>query len=357
MRRTIHLSAVAWGLAVLCVGAAGVQAAELPAVSITAADISLPEFLSEVSAQTGVAIYLGEAPDLEVTVDLADADIETAIHAAAVQANCSWVRIYMLEPPDQPPEAEDFGKLVGLVTEARRQYLARMTDEEREAVAAEVAALVQDGGDATEETPIGGWRASARSDNASGAGLDRMAYWALSDPLRFAASPSYSDPASVQCADADLTAFTDALADASGFVVLDRLVGSEEWISVDLTEAPVDDIVAAAAEQLGCSWRRVYLIANVRTLSSDEAEDRINALFDTAMGYFWSQPQADRAEIIRRAVDGSKQLTNEQRAQIRSSDIARKLMQKLINYSNSLPMDQRRELMPLLQQAAKIMSG
>jgi len=343
MSRAIHLLVVAWCLMILAAMAAIAQPAELPGVNISATDISLEEFLGQVSAQTGVETYLAEDPGIEVSVDLADADIETAIHAAAEQANCSWVRVYLLEPAEGVVEDYDFATLARLVAETRSQYFKRMTKEEREALAAEVAAAVQADNSARDEAPIGGWRASAITEEAPDGGLDRSAQWALSDPLRFAASPSYSDPASVQIADADVTAFSDALAKASGLIVLDRRQATEGQTNIDLTEAPVDEIVAAAAEQLGCSWRRVYLLAHVRKLSNEEIEQRMDTFFN--------------AEIIQRIVDGSNQLTKEQRTQIRSSEIARKMMQKFMSYSNTLSIQQRRELMPLLQAAAKIMGG
>jgi len=357
MGKASHLIVVAWCLMILAAVAAIAQPAELPDVNINATDISLEQFLGKVSAQTGVETYLAEDPGIEVSVDLVDADIETAIHTAAEQANCSWLRIYVLESLERPAEEEDFGTLARLVTETRSQYFRRMTREEREALAAEVAAMVQAGSNAQDETPIGGWRASAISEEAQAGGLDRSAQWAMSDPLRFATSPSYSDPASLQIADADVAAFSDALADASGFVVLDRLQATEGQIDLEFTEVAVDEIVTAAAEQLGCSWRRVYLLAHVRKLSNEEIEQRMDTVFNASMGYFWSQPQERRAEVIQRIVDGSNQLTEGQRAQIRSSEMARKMMQRFMNHSNTLSMEQRRELTPLLQAAAKIMGG
>ncbi len=336
--------------------AAAADTAELPPVNVTATDAALSDVLSRLAAQAGVGIYLAEEPDTKVTVDLHDAELEAAIHAAARQANCSWVRIYLLEPLDAAAEEYDFNTLARLVGETRKQRFERMSDEQREQMAVRIGEAAHRDADPDAGMPVGGWSAHATREGGQLSDADRAARWAMSDPLRFATSGSYSDPVSLQLTDADIIAFTDALADASGFTVVSRLGDIQDKITLDLTDAAVDDIVAAAAEQLGCNWHRAYLVAPVRQLSEAEVNARLDQWFNAGMGYFWSQPQETRADIIRRIVDRSERLTEEQKTQIRSSQTARTMMTKFLTYSNTLSMEQRRELIPLLQQAAKIMA-
>ena len=79
-------------------------------------------------------------------------------------------------------------------------------------------------------------------------------------------------------------------------------------------------------------------------------------MFTSGMNYFWGQPEEKRAEIIEQIIERSDELTPDQLTKVRSSRIARKMVSRFMTYANTLSMEQRRELVPLLQQAAKIMA-
>lgn len=336
---------------------ASVGAADVARISIQATDVALGDALTDISTQTGVQMITPAGADLSAAVDLDlnDVDIEEALREVASQANCSWVRIYLLEPKQAEAEQYTFGGLLKLVRDAREGYARRLDPQEREAleqVAREAVASAR-----TEEarSGVGFYLADAGDMTAADSDIDVSVGRFVTDPLHFVTVPRPSDPASIRLTDADLTALTDAIAHCSSFVVLDRLQAAAASVSLDLTDAPVDDIVAAAAEQLDCGYRRVYLFTLVNPLTAEQVQARMDTFFHAGVGFFWSQPPEKRAELVRTVVERAGTLSADDRRQIRSSALARQMMGKFVEYCNSLPMDQRREMMPLLQEAARLM--
>ena len=340
---------------VLALAAMTAALADTQTVSVDATNVSLANVLTDISNQTGIGIYLGEAPgeNLE-TVSVEDVSIEEAIHAAARAGNCSWVRLYVLEAAEGAEEC-DFDKLVRAAANSRRERFKRMSEEMRNTVAERAGEMMDAADNDGDTAPAGGWRASASPTGAVEGPADKAARWAMSDSLRFVISLDYTDPAGVKVAGGDFPAFSDAFAEATGFIILDRFEQFRGTISLDMAATPVDEIVAAVAEQMGCNWRRVYLVAHVRHLTDAEVEQRLDNMFTSGMNYFWSQPEEKRAEIIEQIIERSDELTPDQLTKVRSSRIARKMVSKFMTYANTLSMQQRRELVPLLQQAARIM--
>ena len=336
-------------------GSAG--AAELPLITIQKTDVPLSQVLADISTQTGVEILVPQSADLTATLDLdlTEADIEAALREVASQANCSWVRTYLLEPKEGDSEEYTFSGLLQLIRKTHGAYVERMEPAEREA-------FEKMGREAV---------ASSRSDEArSGPGfqlaetgdmddaqsdIDATVGRFMTDPLHFATLPPHIDPASVTVTDCDVTTLTDALIRSTGFVVLDRLQGATGAVSLEFTDTPVDEIVAAAAGQLDCRYRRIYLLAVVEQLTEDQVKARMDAFFRAGVGFFWSQPPERRAELVRTVVERAGTLSADDRRQIKSSDVAKQVMERFVEYCNSLPMEQRREMMPLLQEAAKLM--
>ncbi len=352
MHKRLQLPAFCVCLSVIaCIATA--QPPELPHVNLTATEIAVADALRQISEQTGVTFYLGELPAEKIDIDLSDAELEAAIHAVYEPALCSWVRVYLLEPEDQPAQEYDFTTLVRMVMEARRQQFEGMTAEQREAMVEEVADAATDR-QSDAKPPIGGWRASTAIETGESM-VDRAAQWAMADPLRFAASLRYTDPITLQVSDASAAEFIAALSTASGFIVLQQLDDSAALLTVNADESAVDEVVSLAAEQLGCKWRRAYLIAHVEQLSNQQVGQLLDGLLIAGMAAFWNEEPQRRTEIVQEAVARTDQLTDQQRAQIRSSRIARDVMDRFLKYANTLSMEQRREIMPLLQVAAQIM--
>jgi len=340
---------------VLALAAMTAALADTQTVSIDAPNATLADVLADIADQTGISIYLGESPAENIEgVSVEDVTLEEAIHAAAKAGNCSWMRLYVLNVPEAAEES-DFNTLVHAAAKSRRERLERMSQEEQRSVAERAAEMMNAGNDDSDATPIGGWRAGASPAGAVEGPADKAARWAMSDPLRFVISSQYTDPASLKVDGANFTACSDAFADATGFVLLDGSAQFTGTISVDMAEMPVDEIVAAVAQQMGCDWRRVYLVAHVRQLTDAEVEERLDKMFTSGMDYFWSQPEEKRAQIIEQIIERSDELQPEQLSKVRSSRIARKMVSNFMSYANTLSMEQRRELVPLLQQAAKIM--
>ena len=108
-------------------GSAG--AAELPLITIQKTDVPLSQVLADISTQTGVEILVPQSADLTATLDLdlTEADIEAALREVASQANCSWVRTYLLEPKEGDSEEYTFSGLLQLIRkDPRRPYVRRM---------------------------------------------------------------------------------------------------------------------------------------------------------------------------------------------------------------------------------------
>ncbi len=329
--------------------------ADTQTVSIDVANVSLADVLADISDQTGISIYLGAAPgeNLEA-VSVEDVPLEEAIHAAARAGNCSWVRLYVLEAAEGA-EQLDFDKLVRAASRSRRERFERMREETQHTVAERAGEMMDAADDDDETVPIGGWRASASPTGAVEGPADRAARWAMSDPLRSVISLEYTDPAGLNVEASDFVALSDAFSEATAFIILDTLEQFVGTLSIDVAEKPVDEIVAAVAEQMGCNWRRVYLVAHVHQLTDAEVEERMDRMFSSGMDFFWTQSEEKRAEMIEQIIERSDQLAPDQLTKVRSSRIARKMVSRFMGYANTLSMEQRRELVPLLQQAAKIM--
>jgi hypothetical protein len=161
----------------------------------------------------------------------------------------------------------------------------------------------------------------------------------------------------LQTDDTTVAEFISELSEVSGFIVLQRLGEPETLLTINADEASIDEIVALAAAQLGCKWRRVYLIAELHQLSNQQVDQLLDGFLTAGMGAFWNEEPQRRAEIVREAVERTNQLNSQQRAQIRSSRLARTVMDRFLKYANTLSMEQRREIMPLLQLAGQIMGG
>ncbi|MFO7946061.1 MAG: hypothetical protein R6V19_04520 [Armatimonadota bacterium] len=318
-------------------------------VTVSAADAQLSQILESISDECGAEVVLIQEPEAPVTLDLEDTDVETAVHEAALQTGCSWVRLYVLYPGDDPGDLLTHATIRKQVALARKAQFEQMTEEDKEALEAAVKQRVDDEIASAAGTPLGGYAVKPRGSS------DPLSRISVDDPLIRLMSPAYRDPASVSVQDA---AIEDALVQFSlktGFYVLadtDALGGA---VNVDLQDASVDDIIAAIAEQLGCNWTRVYVVGHARELSNQEVEERLEGLLGMGMNRFWSESPERRQEIINTIVSRSNELTSEQREMIRSSSVAKKVMTKFMNYTMQLPTDKRRELMPLMQQAARIM--
>ncbi|MFP3904098.1 MAG: hypothetical protein ACLFWB_07635 [Armatimonadota bacterium] len=318
-------------------------------VTVSAAEAQLSQVLESISNECGAEIVLIQDPEAPVTLDLQDTDVETAVHEAALQTGCSWVRLYALHKGDDPGDLVEHATIRRQVALARKAQFEQMTEEDKEALEAAVKQRVDDEINPPEGTPLGGYAVRARGSR------DPLSRISVDDPLIRLMSPAYRDPASVCVQDA---AIEDALVQFSlktGFYVLadtDTLSGT---VSLDLQDASVDDIIAAMAEQLECNWTRVYVVGHARELSNQEVDERLEGLLGMGMNRFWSEPPERRQEIINTIVSRSNELTGEQREMIRSSSVAKKVMTKFMNYTMQLPTDKRRELMPLMQQAARIM--
>ncbi len=328
---------------------------EIARISLHATDMALGDVLTEIGKQADVEIVTSSTANISIDVDVTDVSIEQALRAVAVEANCSWIRLYALEPADGKRRQFTFSELLNLVRDERQAFVERLGPErsaEMQQVAREALASARS---PNQEDSVGCYLADTGALGREDSDLDAAAGRFMTDPLHFASIPPLVDPASVSVAGANVTAFTDAMLESSGFVILDLLQGAEGTVTLELEDTPVDEIVAAAAEQLGCSHRRVYLLAPVRQLTMDEVEARMDGLFNMGVGYFWSQSPERRAELVNRVVRQAGNLSAEDRRQIRSSSLAKQVMAKFMDYCNSLPMDQRREMMPLLQEAAKLM--
>lgn len=332
-------------------------AAEVPPITLQKTDVPLSQVLSDISTQAGVQILIPQSADLSATLDLdlVDVDIEAALREIASQANCSWVRAYLLEPIEGGAEEYTFSSLLQLIRKTHAGYVERMEPEEREAfeqMAREAVASSR-----SEEAHSGpGFHLAKTGDmDDAQSDIDATVGRFMTDPLHFAALPPHIDPASVTLTDGDVTAFTDALLESTGFVVLDRLQGAAGTVSLEFTDTLVDEIVAAAADQLNCRHRRIYLLAVVDQLSEAQVKARMDAFFQAGVGFFWSQSPERRAELVRTVVERAGTLSADDRRQIKQSDIAKQVMTRFVEYCNSLPMEQRREMLPLLQEAAKLM--
>ncbi len=351
------------------VGVSGCFAAEADTAKVTlqVTDVSVSSALNSITEQTGIQIYFEGNPAQTISVSVEDVTVEEAVHTVAKAANCSWIRTYLFEPKTGELEPLSFGSLLKAVRTTRQAYWSRLNEEQKAQLKQEVSQYLSDaekrraeaaeaGKRGDEQCPIGGWRANTGSADGEISNADDVARWALSDPLRSVAQTWYFEPASILLEKGSIEAFTDEVTYMSNFAVVNRL-GDEATgtVSLDMEDADVDEIVGEGAKQIDCTWRRVYLMAHVNQLTDDEMSKKVDALFTAGVGYFWSQPAEKRAEMVKKVIAEADKLTPEQRRQIGSSQVAKQFFAKALGYSNTLPMDQRKELMPLLQEAARLL--
>jgi hypothetical protein len=127
-------------------------------------------------------------------------------------------------------------------------------------------------------------------------------------------------------------------------------------VTLEVTEARLPDVLDAIGEQASCRWRPQYVIGQPRDLPPDEVEQRFSDMLREGATQFWQRPPAERADMVQRAAGLLGSLPPDARAAVQGSTLAPRLMGVVMNYVMTLTPDQRREVTPILQGLAKLMT-
>lgn len=307
-----------------------------PVVNLEAQSQPVQSVAAEITTQTGVQVAVTANTRSNLTGKLEDKTLDEAVKLLAEGSQASWMRAYLLElaPPEEPYTAEEI--LVKL-SEAREEFLASLTDEQRQALfgrmpgredgrrggpereganagegaeAGEAAAGAGEGpgrperpeGERPErpERPEGepgerGQRGGpgggfgqmlagpgggvaviqAREGDPEGArgGWAMMAQY--DDPVRRLLLPGRTEEITMDVADVTVFEAIDAFILDSRFIVaVDPQIDPDLTLSVSVDEAELSEVLDAVAEAVGGQWRSVYVLGQPRELTQAEVAQR-----------------------------------------------------------------------------------
>ena len=153
----------------------------------------------------------------------------------------------------------------------------------------------------------------------------------------------------------DNTELQQALFDfmtASGFITVAStdLAGA---VTCNLDKAPINDVLDKVATSVNGKWQPVYLLSLPRILTDAEVEARTEARFQSQWSAYWAKSPADRKADLQNRIDGLNRMAEmaKQNPQMaaRMQNRGSRMLSRLERYSATLSMEQRREIMPMVQ--------
>lgn len=394
------LALALWSALAVCVSAYG--APLVPNVSLTAANQSMQQVAASLAKQSGTDIFVVQPPSAAVTMNVSDVPVESALHEAAKQTGCSWVRIYVMEKPDAPLDLETLAALTKLVEASQQKSLENLTDEDRAELMgrppktekAEEAATDAGAGDSkpteaagpevdepskdeapvvaqnvpevpTSDVPVGAYR--AWQDKMAAMGQDpaldseernkEYQRWMLGDPLLRLNNFTKREPVPFKVDQVDFAEFRKRALLRTGFVIIGDPETMQGMVSMDFESGSADEIVAAAAEQFKCKWYRLYAVGHVKRLDDEGVKAKRKEMMSEGIRQFLDMSDEERAKAVKDMEEGWQKVPDEAKKMIRESRELKEAMQEFMIYSNTLSMADRAKLTPMMQIVGKIMSG
>ncbi|MFO8078944.1 MAG: hypothetical protein R6V07_01440 [Armatimonadota bacterium] len=388
------------------------EATEEPLVNMTADHNTAAEVAAVIEEQTGGQVAVTEWTEGSITGTLENFTVEEAVKSMGQAARTSWMRFYVLEsaPPDEPYSASE---LIAKLTQARSAWMQSLTEEQRQELFGGMRgrraedgqgpggprAEGQDGQrpEAEDGAPRergergerdfgnmfeGPGGAIAPPPAPEGAGQEEEGGRArfarmnnYEDPLRGLLLAGRTDEITLDLTDVSVAdALTELMIKSRFLVVADEDLTGE--VSLQLEDVSPSEALDAIAEAAGSQWRPVYLVSAPRELTQQEItdreatrEERREERFNERWGEFWQQPAHERTSEIQERIERMERMAermqeraaeNPERAQRWQGRMQRGMERRLtqmMNYSERLTPEQRRELKPLLQAMAKINAG
>lgn len=412
VRSKVVVVVLAMMLALVPVFAQEDEATEEPLVNMTATDLSAAEVAAAIEEQTGVQVAVTDWTGGSVNGTLTDFTVEEAVRSLGQATQSSWMRVYMLEsaPPDEPYSASE---LIAKLGEARSAWMQSLTDEQRQELFGDMRGRRAEDGEGPggpraegedQQRPEGEDGAPRERDERGDRGFGNMFEGpggAIAQPpapegagkgeeggrARFARMNNYEDPLRGLLLAGRTDEITLALPDASvadaltEFMIKSRfLVIADEGLTGDLSlqleDASPSEALDTIAEAAGLQWREVYLVSAPRQLTEQEIADREatrqerrEERFNEHWSEFWQQPAQERTAEIEERIERMERMAermqeraaaNPERAQRWQGRMQRGMERRLtqmMNYSERLTPEQRRELKPLLQAMGRINAG
>lgn len=338
--------------AILLATLAWAQPAAAPRVTLEAVDQPVAQVAAELGEQIGAQVGLLAPCPATVSLTVQDAAPEEAVAKLAEALGASWVRAYLLEsqPPAQPWAAEDL--LKGLQNQ-RNRWLESLNETQRQGLLAMVALSSRPPqGEGPKPPPLPGGARAGQVPAQDPFSRMRM------DPVQQLLLPNRTDRVTLSVDDQPLEQALYAFTTASGFFMAAGADLAGE-ITIHAEQQPVEEVVEAIAAAAGARWRRIYLLAVPRDMSEAELEEAVKTNIGGMMQRYWAKPPEERAAEVSRWVERLGRWG--QMAQQRGEDgqpnlVARGLQQLgpramsyLQQYSSSLSMEQRRELLPIVR--------
>lgn len=338
--------------AILLATLAWAQPADAPRVTLKAIDEPVAQVAAELGEQIGAQVgLLGPCP-ATVSLTVQEATPEEAVAKLAEALGASWGRAYLLEsqPPAQPWPAEDLFK--GLENQ-RNRWLESLNETQRQGLLAMVALSSRPPqGEGPKPPPLPGGARASQAPAQDPFSRARM------DPVQQLLLPHRADKIALNLDNQPLEQSLYAFATASGFFMAAGADLAGE-VTIHADQQPVEDVVEAIAAAAGAQWRKIYLMAVPREMSEAEFDETIKTGLAGMMQRYWARPPGERAAEVGRWVERLGRWG--QMAQQRGEDgqpnlitrglqqLGPRAMSHLQQYSSSLSMEQRRELLPIVR--------
>lgn len=355
----------------------------VPNVSLTVNNQPMGQVAASLADQSGADIFIVQYPPKLVTMSVSDIPVERALHEAAKQTGCSWIRIYVMEKPDAPLDLETLASVQKLVEFSREQSYTSLTAEEREELMGappnpkKSEEAVDDAEPGTEPLtadatkmpvpagPIGSyqawqdkmtamWQDPAQDPEERNKEYER---WMLGDPLLRLNGTQMREPVPFKAEKIDFIGFRTRVLLRSGFVIIGNPETLQGLVAMNFETASADEIVASAAEQLGCDWYRLYMVGHVKRLDDEGVKAKRQESMHEGIRKFLDMSDEERAKMLSSLEESWPKFPDEMKKAIRESPEMKAVMQEILIFSNTLSMADRAKITPILQTISKIISG